>query len=152
MIRCALLASHSVHGSMNSSLSASRSSRSASSSPHPLVMYDKQPNSPWVARVSLNIIVIIISVLSRACIMVPITKCIRHRSCVYIAKTERPLGDVVLFNRASRGVYGELAILAPSCHVTCFVSVGFVLTHSCDAGRRPLLPADCGILWCSRCR
>jgi hypothetical protein len=84
--------------------------------------------------------------------MVPITKFISRRVCIYLPKSERPLGDVFLFDRASRGVYGELAVLAPACHVTSFVSLGSILTHSCDAGRRLLLPADFGILRCSRCR
>lgn len=93
-----------------------------------LALYDRKPNPSWAAHVSLNTLVSVASVLFRASIMVPITKCISQLSWIWLAKVERPLGDVALFDQASRGVLGGLAILASSRHVTSFVSIGAILT------------------------
>ncbi|KAL1797021.1 hypothetical protein ACET3X_005561 [Alternaria dauci] len=92
-----------------------------------LALYDKKQNPPWAADISLNTLVSIASVLFRASVMVPITKCISQLSWIWLAKTERPLEDVALFDQASRGVLGGLAILASPRHVTSAVPIGAIL-------------------------
>lgn len=92
-----------------------------------LAMYDKKPNPAWATRVSINAIVSAVSVLFRASIMVPITKCISQLSWIWLAKGERPLGDIALFDQASRGAIGGLTMLASPRHVTSFVSTGAIL-------------------------
>jgi hypothetical protein len=93
-----------------------------------LAAHDKRPNTLWAAHVSLNTIVSIASVLFRTSIMVPITKCISQLSWIWLAKAERPLGDVTLFDQASRGVLGGLTILVSPRHINSFVSVGVILS------------------------
>jgi hypothetical protein len=76
-----------------------------------LAKYDKAPNPLWMAGITLNTIVSVVSVLFRIGIMFPVANCISQQCWVWYAGRQRPLRHVAAFDQASRGPVGGLYAL-----------------------------------------
>jgi hypothetical protein len=75
-----------------------------------LCHFDKKPVSQWKSKISLNAIVAILSQAAQSALCVSVGSCISQLKWRWI-KTDQPVTDIALFDRASRGPEGSLVLL-----------------------------------------
>ena len=76
-----------------------------------IAVYDGRPNPLWSGGITLNTIISFASMLFRISLLVPVASCVSQLGWVWLAQQQRPLYDVVRFDRASRSPYGSLEFL-----------------------------------------
>lgn len=76
-----------------------------------LAIYNGRPNPLWTGGITLNTAISFAAVLFRISLMVPVASCISQLSWIWLAQDQRPLYDIVRFDRASRSAYGSLKLL-----------------------------------------
>ncbi|KAL1648748.1 hypothetical protein SLS58_001926 [Diplodia intermedia] len=100
-----------------------------------LKMHDHKILPDWPFNISINAFVSVLSIVSRATLMVPLTGCIGQLKWLWI-KRERPLADLQFFDEASRGPWGALKLFHRTKGVH-LVSLGAIITCiSIDDDRR----------------
>lgn len=63
------------------------------------------------ASITLNTVVSLLSVTGQAALLVPVTESISQLKWLWYWNHERPLTDLNMFDQASRGAWGSLALL-----------------------------------------
>ncbi|CAO2649241.1 Nn.00g066260.m01.CDS01 [Neocucurbitaria sp. VM-36] len=92
-----------------------------------LAVYDGRPNPLWSGGITLNTIISFASMLFRISLLVPVASCVSQLGWVWLAQQQRPLYDVVRFDRASRSPYGSLEFLF-SHRIGSFAFVGALVS------------------------
>jgi len=77
--------------------------------------YDGKPvprtNTVFGVNITLNTLVSILSTISRAALLLSVSECISQLKWSWYLHRQRPLGDLDIFDGASRGAWGGLQLL-----------------------------------------
>lgn len=76
-----------------------------------LARYNRKPNPLWIGGITLNTVVSIGSTLFRIFLFVPVATCTSQLAWVWFSKRQRPLSDIIIFDRASRTLSGSVQML-----------------------------------------
>jgi hypothetical protein len=76
-----------------------------------LSMWQDQPLSKWPLPVSINVIISILSAIFKASLILPVSEGISQLKWIWFASGRRPLSDLDVFDRASRGSWGSFRLL-----------------------------------------
>ncbi|KAK4449583.1 hypothetical protein QBC34DRAFT_462796 [Podospora aff. communis PSN243] len=76
-----------------------------------LSVWQDQPLSKWPLPVSINAIVSILSAIFKASLVLPVSEGISQLKWIWFASGRRPLSDLDVFDRASRGPWGSFRLL-----------------------------------------
>ena len=80
-----------------------------------LKKYDDKPapraNAVFGINITLNTLVSILSTLGRAALLLSVAECISQLKWTWYLDKDRPLGDLDIFDEASRGAWGGLLLL-----------------------------------------
>jgi hypothetical protein len=76
-----------------------------------LWVYDDKPLSEWTHRVSLNAVISVLALVSKACLLAVTTSCIGQLKWTRFTDHKRPLIQLELFDAASRGLRGSLRMI-----------------------------------------
>jgi len=76
-----------------------------------LSLWQNQPLSRWSLPVSINAIVSVLSAIFKASLVMPVSEGINHLKWLWFASGRRPLSDIDVFDRASRGPWGSFRLL-----------------------------------------
>ena len=76
-----------------------------------LSLWQNQPLSRWSLPVSINAIVSVLSAIFKASLVMPVSEGINHLKWLWFVSGRRPLSDIDVFDRASRGPWGSFRLL-----------------------------------------
>jgi hypothetical protein len=75
-----------------------------------LKRFDGVPMPRWSAGVTLNTVIALLSTLARSAFIIPCIESVSQLKWVWFRR-ERPLGDLQVFDEASRGPWGSIKLL-----------------------------------------
>jgi hypothetical protein len=78
-----------------------------------LKVYQEKPLSSWhfVDNITLNTVVALLSTFSRTALIVPVASCLSQLKWIHLVGSPRQLRDMQIFDDASRGPGGSLALI-----------------------------------------
>ncbi|ORY63262.1 uncharacterized protein BCR38DRAFT_436349 [Pseudomassariella vexata] len=91
--------------------------------------YDGIPQPEWATGINLNSLIAILSTICRATMLVVIAEVISQLKWIWFDKI-RPLGDLEMLDRASRGFWGSLRLLFSHIRLPFVMIAAFVVVVS----------------------
>ena len=77
--------------------------------------YDGKPSptfgTAFGSALTLNTIIAILGAAAKAALLYPVAECVGQLKWIWFSRKHRPLNDLAIFDRASRGIWGGLEVI-----------------------------------------